>query len=316
MVSIFLTTGLVLGVNWYKPQTKSASPTDMRIVGGLSSVFCDQVKISSNENITAYLLDEKPEINRTLKRRYTSLPKVTIIKYDQYEYWGYYLLAGSNITVHSCVEFPDIIYMDYLDMYVIKGSDNFKSWQSNMDCDDCYMDVKHYRRPCDWSYFHGNNYTIHIIDTDDYYFTYANTNQRSAQLTATFDMYRTTYIVKGYKDMCQNAKECKFSMSLGSSETAVFYVPETDSDDRSIYTRCEPRMWLYFLLFCFTPLFIGSISCFVTWKTCDKSGKIKPIKEIRPSVWSVSSMPTERVPFNKITKQSPPSYEEALQGIA
>ena len=59
MISIFLTTGLVLGVNWYKPQTKAASPTDMRIIGGLSSVFCYAVTIRSDDNITAYLLDSQ-----------------------------------------------------------------------------------------------------------------------------------------------------------------------------------------------------------------------------------------------------------------
>ena len=198
MISIFLTTGLVLGVNWYKPQTKAASPTDMRIIGGLSSVFCYAVTIRSDDNITAYLLDKQPAINSTT-RRYLSSPKHTSIAHDKYEYWGYYLLAGSSITVHSCLYKTVGIFSPYLSMYVIKGSDKLASWKSDMDCYDCWQDYRSYSQACDGSSFHGYNYTLNIEDTDDYYFAYANngnTLRDSVNLTATFDMDRTTYTLK------------------------------------------------------------------------------------------------------------------------
>ena len=105
-------------------------------------------------------------------------------------------------------------------------------------------------------------------------------------------------------------------MTVGSSETAVFYVPETDPDDISVHTKCEVRVWVYILLFCIAPVTIGSICCFIIWKVCDRSGKVKPMSEIRPSVRSVSSKPTDRTPFNKCSNQSPPSYEEAVQKLA
>ena len=225
MLSIFLTTGLVLGVKWYKPQAKPASPTDMRIVGGLSTVFCDGVTITSDDGITSFLLDAPPAISSNTTQ-YVSSPQTTMIKPDKYEYWGFYLLAGSSITIHSCLHSSNYIN---LYMYVIKGSENFESWRSDIDCSDCTVDHKIYYKACDKYGFHGYNYTLNIKDTDDYYFAYANTGWSPVDLTATFDMNRTTYSLTDYEKTCQNSTYCTFPLSLGSSETAVFYVPETDS---------------------------------------------------------------------------------------
>ena len=161
-------------------------------------------------------------------------------------------------------------------MYVIKGSDNFESWRSDtIYCSDYTMDCKWYTAICDNYWFHGYIYTLTIADTDDYYFAYANNEWVSVNLTVAFGMVRTTYSLTDYEKTCENATDCTFPLSIGSSETAVFYVPETDSYDMSVHTKCDTRVWVYILIFCIIPLCVGSVCCFLIWTLCDESGKIR-----------------------------------------
>ena len=270
MLAIFLTTGLVLGLKWYGSQSKPASPTDMRVIGGLSTVFCDSVTIQSDDRINAFLLDAPPALSSNITQYVTS-PETTRIHPDQYEYWGFYLLAGSSITVYNTCLY--ILY--YSPVYVIKGSENLESWKYDIDCDECTIHESMNVTQCYKNIFDGYDFTLNIKETDDYYFAYANNGQLPQDLKVTFTIDRTTYKLTGDKTSCQNTTDCTFPLSIGSSETAVFYVPETDSYDMSVHTKCDARVWVYILIFCIIPVSVGSISCFLIWKFCDQSGKIR-----------------------------------------
>jgi len=62
--------------------------------------FFQRQLVSSNATFNAYLLAQKPDVQKAPK--YVNLVREIVLEDDMKEYWGFYLLQGSTVTVSSC----------------------------------------------------------------------------------------------------------------------------------------------------------------------------------------------------------------------
>ncbi|KAF7268423.1 hypothetical protein GWI33_018433 [Rhynchophorus ferrugineus] len=65
---------------------------------------CKRQKVKTNATFNAFLLSEPPKIANTLK--VLSMTRHFVLEDDTKEYWGFYLLKGSSVTVNTCVRWP------------------------------------------------------------------------------------------------------------------------------------------------------------------------------------------------------------------
>ena len=263
VVVVPLTSGLALRFGRYKEQTISASPTDMRKVDGVSTVFCDRAEVTSDQAFVAYFLPSEPEVDRSHVTRYTLPEYIWTVDSSQYVFWGYYLLDGSNVTVKSCV------IAGQVDLYTIKGSESFEDWK--LDHSDA--NPKLINTSC-----LQHNIAVqglNITDDDEYYFVFANPYPIYSNIKVTFSMYRTKYFLNNYTTKCKNSRRCSFPLSEDSSESVVYFVTETAPVNTLVRTECKPRVWVYLVLFLITPILMGvALSCALLF-LCYASGELK-----------------------------------------
>ncbi|CAB4054527.1 unnamed protein product [Lepeophtheirus salmonis] len=70
----------------------------------VSTFWCESQKISMNSSFNAYILKERPQIKRF--RQKVSMKRQMVLKDDIKEYWGFYLLKGSEVKVQVCARYP------------------------------------------------------------------------------------------------------------------------------------------------------------------------------------------------------------------
>eukprot|EP00096_Caligus_rogercresseyi_P003197 TRINITY_DN1586_c0_g1_i3.p1 TRINITY_DN1586_c0_g1~~TRINITY_DN1586_c0_g1_i3.p1 ORF type:complete len:494 (+),score=115.27 TRINITY_DN1586_c0_g1_i3:186-1667(+) len=86
-----------------RPHLISLSPSDMKLLNQesmVSTFWCESQKVSMNHSFNAYILKERPEIKRY--RHKVSMKRQMVLKDDIKEYWGFYLLQGSEVKVNVC----------------------------------------------------------------------------------------------------------------------------------------------------------------------------------------------------------------------
>lgn len=103
--------GLLLGIplymryNVYIQQVYPVGMSDIRIVDArISTTWCQRQVVWSNTTFNAYLLSEPPQIQTDLVK--VSMTRHLVLEDDMKEYWGFYLLQGSTVTVSTCVRWP------------------------------------------------------------------------------------------------------------------------------------------------------------------------------------------------------------------
>uniref|UniRef100_A0A1B6DZJ1 E3 ubiquitin-protein ligase APD1-4 middle domain-containing protein n=1 Tax=Clastoptera arizonana TaxID=38151 RepID=A0A1B6DZJ1_9HEMI len=103
--------GLLLGVplymryNVYTQQFYPIGMSDIRLLDSrISTVWCQKQVVWSNATYNAYLLSDRPEI--LAETKHVSMTRQLVLDDDMKEYWGFYLLKGSTITVSACVRWP------------------------------------------------------------------------------------------------------------------------------------------------------------------------------------------------------------------
>lgn len=103
--------GLLLGIplymryNVYIQQVYPVGMSDIRIIDArISTMWCQRQVVWSNTTFNAYLLSEQPKIQTDLVK--VSMTRHLVLEDDMKEYWGFYLLQGSTVTVSTCVRWP------------------------------------------------------------------------------------------------------------------------------------------------------------------------------------------------------------------
>jgi len=87
-----------------RPHIFTLSPTDMKLLNyehKVSTMWCKGQTLRMNSSFNAYLLPEKPKLQRK-RQRIKMERKIVNLEDDMKEYWGFYLLADSYFRLQTC----------------------------------------------------------------------------------------------------------------------------------------------------------------------------------------------------------------------
>ncbi|KAJ8708588.1 hypothetical protein PYW08_009970 [Mythimna loreyi] len=103
---LFLMVPLYLRYRVYSGQMYPMSMTDMRLIDSkISPTWCQtQVVRSNTTTFNAFVVPGQPQLTEDLVP--VSMTRELELKDDMKEYWGFYLLKGSSVTVSACVSYP------------------------------------------------------------------------------------------------------------------------------------------------------------------------------------------------------------------
>ncbi|KAL1462724.1 hypothetical protein WDU94_014537, partial [Cyamophila willieti] len=116
---MLIATPLYLRYHVYNEQVYPLGVSDMRLVDtSVSTTWCQKQIIRANTTFNAYLLSAQPDTKPDPV--HISMTRELVLSNDMKEYWGFYLLKGSIVTVSSCVRWPGA------SMVMIKGHKHLK----------------------------------------------------------------------------------------------------------------------------------------------------------------------------------------------
>ncbi|XP_076166911.1 uncharacterized protein LOC143146454 isoform X1 [Ptiloglossa arizonensis] len=110
LLGMFLPSVLVAGPIYlryrvYSEQLYPLTVYDQRLIDAkVSTTWCQSQLIKVNATFNAYLMGDVPQVKSEVQP--VSMTRHLILEDDMKEYWGFYLLAGSSVTVSTCVRWP------------------------------------------------------------------------------------------------------------------------------------------------------------------------------------------------------------------
>ncbi|OWF40558.1 uncharacterized protein LOC110463634 [Mizuhopecten yessoensis] len=252
LVVLSLITGLSVGLGRFGPTDIQVSPSDMiQMKRGIDPVLCEGVNVQTTLPVSTYLLPSAPVV--TSERVNYSFNETALIAHDRYEYWGFYLIAGSDVDIITCSPF-------YRTLYIIKGDGQFNNWKNdNTDSDN--SQVQHTIGGCSYPQYHNTRISYHIGSTEEYYFVVANDGHRTVDVNILFNLRRAVYDLGGDKNIvCSNSTSCKVNFAgTGSNSAIVVYVPHSETFDFVIKTDCLSRVSVFIAIFLLIPFTVGSL---------------------------------------------------------
>ncbi|KAJ2945019.1 hypothetical protein O0L34_g1915 [Tuta absoluta] len=103
--SLFVLVPLYLRYRVYSGQMYPMGMTDMRLIDSkISTTWCQRQVVRSNATFNAFVVPHQPQLLDELVP--VSMTRQLQLDDDMKEYWGFYLLRGSSVTVSSCVSAP------------------------------------------------------------------------------------------------------------------------------------------------------------------------------------------------------------------
>jgi hypothetical protein len=311
-----------------KSEKIEATITDMRKVPkSFSKTFCDGVSITShNSEFTAYLFDRQPPQTANLKE--VTFRKETRVAYNNYEYWGFYLLSGSVIQVSAC---PD----DSLEFTIIQGKKNFKDFQNGDSLYSCSV----YSRSTNCFFNIPATFQYTVEADEEYYLIFSNRvlGSYGIDVVANFTLKRRLYDVGNSESECSNSlssSSCDLYFPSGNSNPVIILNVTSSSDmegDSEIDVVCISRDWVYVMIFFLVPLVLGALGTVFIIKKFRKKPRQTATSTQSSSQYSAlpsvveensSVVPSAPVPgYGAVapppkyedTTGSPPSYEEATK---
>ncbi|XP_045454878.1 uncharacterized protein LOC123664378 [Melitaea cinxia] len=101
----FIFMPLYMRYRVFSGQMYPMSMTDMRLIDSkISPTWCQRQVVKSNATFNAFVVPGPPELTDELVS--VSMTRELELEDDMKEYWGFYLLQGSAVTVSSCVRWP------------------------------------------------------------------------------------------------------------------------------------------------------------------------------------------------------------------
>ncbi|XP_050487818.1 uncharacterized protein LOC126872199 [Bombus huntii] len=89
----------------YCEQLYPLTVSDQRLIDAkVSTTWCQSQVIKVNTTFNAYLMNDEPKMENEFLP--VSMTRHLILEDDMKEYWGFYLLRGSSVTVSTCVRWP------------------------------------------------------------------------------------------------------------------------------------------------------------------------------------------------------------------
>ncbi|KAK3590007.1 hypothetical protein CHS0354_035037 [Potamilus streckersoni] len=262
LIIITLTLSLILNYVIYGAKSFTASETDMRIVRDkISYIFCSGVEISSKDYLfDAYLIEGELTIQ---EKRETSQSFTYInLNLNEYKYFQFYFLSGSTVTLSHCSE-------NNVTFYVITGKSNFKLWQENNLCENCYIRKEYLlgRNDCNvlLNYSTFPEYSFNVSIEDSYFLIYANNPFQSTNVSIKCSLYRSVYDVSRASESHFSSLDWSFEIDK-PDQNVVFMVKQLSqhlqyNPSENFTTRCICRVWIYVLIFGVGCILTGAISC-------------------------------------------------------
>ncbi|XP_066996326.1 uncharacterized protein [Anabrus simplex] len=103
--SILVAVPLYMRYHVYGDQMYPVAMSDMRLLDSrVSTTWCQRQLVKGNTTFNAFLLPEQPKVDPEPVR--LSMTRDLWLEDDAKEYWAFYLLKGSAITVSTCVRGP------------------------------------------------------------------------------------------------------------------------------------------------------------------------------------------------------------------
>ncbi|XP_018328412.1 uncharacterized protein LOC108739157 [Agrilus planipennis] len=114
---ILVALPLYLRYHVYGDQLYPFAMSDMRLLDNkVSTVWCQRQLVKVNTTFNAFLLPNEPKLADKVKN--VSMERHLELDDDMKEYWGFYLLKGSSITISVCSRWPGA------SLIVIRGHKN------------------------------------------------------------------------------------------------------------------------------------------------------------------------------------------------
>lgn len=89
----------------YGHQLYPLAMSDMRLIDNkVSTTWCQRQLVKVNTTFNAFLLPKAPQLSE--ERKPLTMVRQLELEDDTREYWGFYLLKGSSVTVSTCVRWP------------------------------------------------------------------------------------------------------------------------------------------------------------------------------------------------------------------
>nr|XP_026491969.1 uncharacterized protein LOC113397729 isoform X1 [Vanessa tameamea] len=102
---VFIFVPLYMRYRVFSGQMYPMSMTDMRLIDSkISPTWCQRQVVRSNATFNAFVVPGPPELTEELVP--VSMTRELELEDDMKEYWGFYLLQGSTVTLSSCVRWP------------------------------------------------------------------------------------------------------------------------------------------------------------------------------------------------------------------
>ncbi|XP_038218083.1 uncharacterized protein LOC119836720 [Zerene cesonia] len=103
--SLFIFIPLYMRYRVFSGQMYPMSMTDMRLIDSkISPTWCQRQVVRSNATFNAFVVPGPPDFTEELVP--VSMTRELELEDDMKEYWGFYLLQGSTVTVSACVRWP------------------------------------------------------------------------------------------------------------------------------------------------------------------------------------------------------------------
>ena len=321
---VFGITGLAVSFSAYGSHTVHATPTDMiPITRGVSPSFCTGVSFQTGFTADFYLLDSKPVLLSNTTNY--QIQRNTTIQSDTYEYWGFYLTEGSSVKIKSCQSGYHSV-----SFYVISSA-HWNDWQLDNNC-DCWERKTTNVPNCGIPVRSTNDMRFVASRTDEYYFVFANHDLASSAIQVSFDLQRVQYDISKAVKTCEHTYSCDLDYSnYDTDQTIVAYIPyqlDKIHDDALINSKCDRRIWVFLMIFLFTPLVLFGLCVALIYRICKDPN---PTEEPRSMSGSApfarmeagnsianksSSINNDyRTKYGGITEvtTSPPSYDDVIR---
>lgn len=102
---LLIAVPLYMRFHVYGEQLYPVGMSDMRLLDNkVSTTWCQRQLVEANTTFNAFLLPEQPVIEPEPLRM--SMTRHLELEDDMKEYWAFYLLQGSSVTVSTCVRWP------------------------------------------------------------------------------------------------------------------------------------------------------------------------------------------------------------------
>nr|CAH7733934.1 unnamed protein product [Callosobruchus chinensis] len=103
--SMFISIPLYLRLRVYGLQLYPLATSDMRMLDNkISTTWCQGQRVQANTTFNAFLLPDTPKLAQ--EKKTLSMVRELVLEDDTKEYWGFYLLKGTSVTVSTCVRWP------------------------------------------------------------------------------------------------------------------------------------------------------------------------------------------------------------------